>query len=192
MGKWFIYLLKDPRTAAVRYVGKTTNPKARLKTHIQQAKKCFSDCYKDKWLRSLLALSLRPVMEVIEEGHGEGWQAAEQKWIAHYKALAKLTNGTDGGDGGNGAVWSDEARARLSKALTGLKRSPEGRASIAAANRRRKWTAEQRIAIGTANRKRWLGARHTPATRAKMTASGKANWSKRRAVRYVGQGRLFE
>lgn len=190
--RWFIYVLKDPRTDAVRYVGYTNNLKARFKTHIQHARRCLHDCYKDRWVRALLALNMSPVMKVIEEGEGDGWQDAERRWIAYYKERAKLTNGTIGGEGGLGAVWSDEAKARLSKILTGRKRSPEGRASIARANKRRGWTSEQRASIANANRRRWTGASHTAATRARMATSGKARWSRIKAARNSNQRRLFE
>ena len=34
---WYIYALADPRTGAIRYVGKTTGIKGRLAQHISEA-----------------------------------------------------------------------------------------------------------------------------------------------------------
>ena len=36
--KHYIYVLKDPKTGDVRYVGQTTNTKSRLANHLYKAK----------------------------------------------------------------------------------------------------------------------------------------------------------
>ena len=95
-----IYVLKDPRTLEVRYVGKSKDPKSRLADHL-----CPSNlrgvCHRASWIRYLLARNLRPVLEVVETCSDFIWEAREVYWIKHYKELgARLTNTTDGGEGG--------------------------------------------------------------------------------------------
>ena len=58
----------------------------------------------------------------------------EKLLIACFKDIGiKLTNMTDGGEGGSGRVWSDELKAKVSKSLTGIKRSAETKNKISAA-----------------------------------------------------------
>lgn len=57
-GTWFVYLLRDPRTSEVRYVGITRNPPQRHDAH----SKGQSSPAIRAWVN---ALSRPPVMEVI-------------------------------------------------------------------------------------------------------------------------------
>jgi hypothetical protein len=124
--EWIIYLLKDPRTRQVRYVGWTSKtPARRLNTHIQAAI-CKPTTHKAKWVLSLLSIGIRPEIEVIECGLGDGWAQAEMKWIAFYREKgAKLTNATDGGEGVLGYSPTPETRRLISEAGKGRKRSAE-------------------------------------------------------------------
>jgi hypothetical protein len=52
-------------------------------------------------------------MVVVEEGVGDGWEDAERRWIASYRAQGMpLTNITDGGEGTSGWTVPVEDRAR--------------------------------------------------------------------------------
>jgi len=77
----FVYLLGDPRTMQVRYVGCTTNVAERFRGHLkgQSARKVKA------WVAELVSLGLKPSMRVIQEC-GRWWsgRASEQKWIAHF------------------------------------------------------------------------------------------------------------
>lgn len=98
--KQFIYILKDPLTNEVRYVGKTNNPENRLKRHMSNYQLVESWTSKNKWLIYLKKQNLVPIMEVIDTGTKENINLLEIKWIAHYTSIGcKLTNGTIGGDG---------------------------------------------------------------------------------------------
>jgi hypothetical protein len=60
-----IYILRDPRTGAIRYVGRTTKPAAqRLEEHIAETKR-GSRTPVHRWFRRLLQIGLRPRFEVI-------------------------------------------------------------------------------------------------------------------------------
>jgi hypothetical protein len=124
---WIIYTLKCPRTMAVRYVGWTCHtPEYRLCAHMREALNKPPKTYKQRWLFSLISIGLRPIAEAVESGAGDGWQDAERRWIAHYRAQgARLTNGTDGGEGVIGWGTPEERSAIAKNATAGL--SPEAR-----------------------------------------------------------------
>jgi hypothetical protein len=56
-----VYHLVDPRDRAVRYVGKTGNPKSRLSAHIQEARE-RQNTAKKQWIAELLAAGLEPLL----------------------------------------------------------------------------------------------------------------------------------
>src|SRR5665213_2683849 len=89
----FVYILKHPITGEIRYVGCTTDPEKRLRSHISC---CRNRSYeKEIWIADLLDKGLRPVMEVIECTDQPG--ARERFWILHYRrAGALLLNRNDG------------------------------------------------------------------------------------------------
>lgn len=109
-----IYLLRDPRDGAVRYVGKTiTSLRRRLSGHISRAKK--PQHHSQRWIAGLLGLGFTPIIELIEIA-AQDWQDRERFWIAHYRgAGARLTNLSDGGETPTGIVITDATRDRMSK-----------------------------------------------------------------------------
>jgi|SRR6185503_3260124 len=76
-----IYVLIDPRTSEIRYVGQSKNPKKRLRTHRYQ---CYSKI--TPWLRELEQAGIRPRLEVIANArdrvHGE---QVEHHWIRYFR-----------------------------------------------------------------------------------------------------------
>jgi hypothetical protein len=121
----FIYALVDPRNNAVRYVGKSNEPKARFFIHMHY--EC-SNGHKQNWLNQLKRLGLLPVMEIIEEC-GEDWADRERYWISYHRRTgAKLTNLTDGGEGLVGYSHSPEIRERISAGMRKALEDPETRA----------------------------------------------------------------
>lgn len=97
-----IYVLTDPRTDAVRYVGVSCNPHGRFLKHMKEARHGVKT-HKCDWIRELLALNLKPSQVIIEEDL-ETYELAytrEQHWFDHYIAEgADLTNHPDHiGDG---------------------------------------------------------------------------------------------
>lgn len=112
-----IYVLKDPRTGQVRYVGKTINAlKSRLMEHIREAFDITGNSFaskKCKWIRALYENGNLPSMEQIDYCT-TGWQEKERHWIAFYRQeYPDLTNVLDGGEG---APYGNMlARARIAK-----------------------------------------------------------------------------
>ena len=97
---WTIYILKDPRTLEIRYVGKTVlHIDKRLQEHVAEAQKS-QKTYKQRGIFSLLRIGLFPLIEAIETGAGNNWAEAECRWLAFHRANgARLWNATDGGEG---------------------------------------------------------------------------------------------
>jgi hypothetical protein len=98
--KQYIYILKDPLTNIVKYVGKSNNPEERLRKHLSDYSLVESWTSKNKWLLNLVNNNLKPILEVIDECDDSNVDEFEIKWISHYRSLGlELTNMTNGGDG---------------------------------------------------------------------------------------------
>jgi len=93
----FIYTLIDPRNGQVKYVGKTVDPKDRLRRHIairldQPMTKC------KQWIAQLLASGLRPLMSVIDTCKTSDWESVEKMYIKKFRdSGVDITNIADGG-----------------------------------------------------------------------------------------------
>jgi hypothetical protein len=108
----YIYILKDPISNEIRYVGKSNNPENRLKRHLNSNSLLESWTSKNKWLLNLKKKGLSPIMEVIDYTELGNINELEIKWIKHYRDLGlKLTNSTDGGDG---VDWTGKKHTLLS------------------------------------------------------------------------------
>src|SRR5689334_22004216 len=127
--KFLIYGLVDPRTDAVRYIGKSCSGISRPKVH-SMSSSLQQRGHKVNWVRSLVALNLKPTIRVLEEFSAVAdLNDAECFWIAQGRGLGwPLTNLTKGGEGTTGCIVSAETRAKLAAAMT-----PEIRAKFAAA-----------------------------------------------------------
>lgn len=122
----FIYVLLDPITKEVRYVGKTTNPARRMCAHRCP---CRATYHTLCWLKSLRKYGLDPVMDIVEVIPPDGnWADREKFWIAAYrKAGANLTNLTIGGEGVPGNKQSPET---VAKRIANIRANPDARSFI--------------------------------------------------------------
>jgi hypothetical protein len=85
----FIYILKDPSDSTPCYVGRTTDPEARLEAHSTT----LTNSLKERWVYSLKQRGLRPEMEIIETVYGAEADARERWWISQYMSKGyKLVN----------------------------------------------------------------------------------------------------
>lgn len=124
MRKIFIYCLKDPIINDIRYIGKTTNMKKRLRSHINRSKD--NKYHSAIWINSVIKKGLIPKIELIEECNENNWQERERYWIKYYSDLFDLTNHLEGGEGGatygrTGIPWSKQQYVNNKKARFGLK-----------------------------------------------------------------------
>lgn len=108
----YIYKLSDPRNASMCYIGNTNNPKRRLNDHIGQ--RFSDDCKKNLWIRELIGLRLRPVMDVLCVVNEDNRFIVEENMIKHYRQFNTLMNSTEGGAGANGfKLNSDQLATRV-------------------------------------------------------------------------------
>ncbi len=136
----YIYVLLDPFTEEIRYVGKSIRPMERLANHCNEK----SVTWRTNWIRSVLATGRRPLLRILEIlDRDDDWRAAECRWIAHLKEQgARLTNCTSGGDGVSGLPA--EIRAKMALTWTGRKHRPETLAKLSIASRGRKHSEASR------------------------------------------------
>lgn len=64
MNKHHIYHLVDPNTRAVRYIGKSTNPRSRLRAHIAESR-AEQNTAKKLWIANLIAAGQCPVLVIV-------------------------------------------------------------------------------------------------------------------------------
>lgn len=186
-----IYVLVDPRTRRVRYVGQTTRPAQRAAQHRTPSGTPGNEPLA-KWKRKLGALGLRPLfVPVLSCATVDELDHAEVAWIRFFRAqTSELLNCDDGGQesrkGMTGkrhtAEWkarmsgrvppnkggkaSDETRARMSAAKRGRRLPPETIRRMTEARLGHTTSAETRAKIAAAHK----GLTHSTATRAKLSA----------------------
>ena len=97
----YIYGLRCPIANEIRYIGKSSNPRKRLKAHCGSAVRHEYDHHTARWLRKLIEDGFLPELVILEMvGAGADWRLAERGWIAKGDALGwHLTNSTLGGEG---------------------------------------------------------------------------------------------
>lgn len=109
-----IYALRDPRTGALRYIGKANCARRRFVTHQRDAHRRNTPVY--AWWRDLLAEGCSPVLEILDNTVTEAtWAAQERELIATYRLVYDLLNVAPGG---NAPHCPHEVRAR--NALTAV------------------------------------------------------------------------
>ena len=120
----YIYILKDPISNDIRYVGKAVDTKKRFNKHLRDSK--VKTYHSAVWIKSLLNKGLKPIMEVIEEANESNWEEREKYWIDFYKTKFDLTNINEGGGFGGvtygfkGKTHSKESIDKMKKARTGV------------------------------------------------------------------------
>lgn len=169
-----IYILRDPHTNSIRYVGQTVRGlKDRFLEHINNSKKHKENTYKAKWIKKLLRNNLYPKIELLKTYNtADECNKAEIYYIDLFKKMGcKLTNITLGGANGlngfRGHVFTDEHRRNLSKALMGRKNPMYGKKQSAETIRKRMLktiTPERNKRIGDAHR----GMKRTEQAKANM------------------------
>ena len=89
----YIYLLSDPRTDIVYYVGRTENPRRRLASHIHDAKFGVGFSARKAWVLSLLNDGVQPIMTVVAQVTPAVAGDIELNWIeVLHRNCCPLTN----------------------------------------------------------------------------------------------------
>ena len=91
----YVYALVDPRTDAIRYVGKShQRDKSRLREHIKSP----TNAYTEEWIGELLAAGRTPIMRILEDCDTNTVFEREAFWIRHLlERGCKLLNVQSGG-----------------------------------------------------------------------------------------------
>ena len=125
--KTFIYILKNPDTQEIRYVGKTINVKRRYYQHTNLKIQQKAKTHVSNWLLSLLENNKKPIIEIVEE-IDINWEEREIYWISFYKQQGyKLCNIAEGGKGCLGYIPSEEHRKKQSISMKGKNNWMKGR-----------------------------------------------------------------
>lgn len=86
----FIYILEDPQSNTIHYVGKTIQPKTRLNGHIGSAK--YQRTLVEKWIYSLALKGQVPTMRIVEECSEDVINEKEKYWIDFLSESNTLLN----------------------------------------------------------------------------------------------------
>ena len=181
--KYKLYVLVDPNTRKIRYVGQTVQSvRARLNQHIwHTTSPSQRKLHVNYWIKQLLDAGQKPLLrlvclrETVEE-----MDAAESAAIAKLRAKGyKLCNITFGGDGH--FLMSEETKEKISQAqrgennhFFGKKHTEETKELIRQAGLGRACSPETRAKLSTTftgpSSPNW-GRKHTSETRAKLLAA---------------------
>lgn len=116
----FIYILRNPITNEIKYVGQTKDINRRLRDHIktsQNKESTHYKTYKSTWIRSLIKQNVDPVLEVIETCESlEQSNIRERYWIDKLSQDGeKLTNSQTN----DVTEFSDLTKEKMSNAKKG-------------------------------------------------------------------------
>jgi len=124
-----IYVLIDPETIEVRYVGMSSRGLTRIKEHLFYGRKYRKHLHKYCWVNSLYSRGKTPIVRILQQWECIDYKdmcRAEKYWISYFRAIGSpLTNLTDGGEGTLGIKVSKETRKKISIANKGRKHTPE-------------------------------------------------------------------
>ncbi len=161
-----IYVLIDPLTEEVRYVGWTTKPLyTRLRWHLN----CKGGVQRTRWIESLVERGLRPRIQVVQPVVQGMWGIAERYWIAYFRSIGcPLTNGTLGGEGSAGHHVGTQTRAKIGSYHRGKVISAEHKAIVSAATTLRweRWRADGRFTSEETRKKISTAKKGVPLTEA--------------------------
>lgn len=172
----FIYVLKEPLTGEIRYVGKANNPKRRFCRHIRETS--LQETHIGRWIRRLVISGRKPGLEILDEVPVSQWEFWEREYIRVFRSLGmKLTNISDGGNQGPcfrgedhpnfGTKQNPEDVERRIKKIRGRKQTEEARRNTSLSRIGMVFTAEHRANIGRVQ----IGRKASEETRAKMRSS---------------------
>ncbi len=117
-----LYSLIDPRNNTIAYIGYTKRPEQRFNEHLKKAitSKAEKNTYKSKWIRKLYEENKKPIYKVLLRTNSiEEVKLLEIDYIAYYKQIYKLKNGTKGGDGTTGYIFSLKDKKNMSLMRSG-------------------------------------------------------------------------
>lgn len=147
-----IYVLKEPDTLIIRYVGMTSKTlKQRLRKHLDNALYTKHNPHLCNWILKYYKKGQLPIIEIIEKCDKKIWQEREKYWINYYN---NLLNSTEGGEGSFGFKHSKKSIEKIRNMKLGIRQSKKTRLRRSVSLKGRIITKEHRIKIGNSNRGR--------------------------------------
>lgn len=117
----YIYGLVENKKNILKYVGKTTDIKRRIRRHITE--RFLHDSHKDRWIKKLINNNETIDIIILDEVPKSDWQYWEKFYISYYKYIGcELTNSTNGGDqppSTKGRKHTEESKLKMSKTKKG-------------------------------------------------------------------------
>jgi group I intron endonuclease len=145
-----IYVLKEPDTLKVRYVGITSKTlKQRLRKHLDNIFYTKHNLHLCNWFLKYYNNNQLPIIELIEECSKENWQEREKYWITQFN---DLLNSTEGGEGIFGFHHSKETVEKIRKIKTGILQSEKTKFKRSKSLKGRIITQKHRDKIGNSNK----------------------------------------
>jgi hypothetical protein len=111
-----IYILRDPRDMAVRYVGQTADEETRRKHH--ERNRFQGNIQKSEWGWDLSKAGLVPLFEVIEQCPIMEMNSRERHWVIHFSRLGcRLLNRPVGAIKRTDLINSDDIHGCMAEIL---------------------------------------------------------------------------
>lgn len=179
-----IYVLCDPNTDEIRYVGQTVSKlKYRLTGHVCASRQPSS--YVQCWIKSVG----KPKIQALMVAEGRLANDVERAVIKRFRERGyRLVNTEEGGRSGLQRRLTEEQRRKFSARMMGHFTSEETKRKISEAHKGKVVRAETREKLRLAN----LGKKHSEETKAKMVVSRtgkKASPETLERLRIVNTGR---
>jgi predicted GIY-YIG superfamily endonuclease len=106
-----IYTLSCPFDGTPKYIGLSSRPQTRLRSHITASK---DSGLKNEWIRSLLRKKKKPKLEIIETVEKDDASSSEKFFIEYFKFLGfRLFNQTKGGEGLGCYLTEDQKKEKI-------------------------------------------------------------------------------
>lgn len=118
----YIYVLKDPITLEIKYVGQTNDVNRRYRDHLRRSLRDDDtdyDTYKSRWIRKIINNGDKPILEIIDECNSYIESNEKEKyWILYFfENGVSLTNSYSS----DVTEHSDETRRKISSSKKGKK-----------------------------------------------------------------------
>ena len=176
----FIYGLECPLTKQIKYVGKSNNPKNRIKQHLYECRTSRTvNQYKDKWFKHLMENNLNPVLVILDEVPIDEWGYWESWWLEVCRGWGfDMVNLLQGGDGCS--KHHPETIEKIRKSQSGKNNAMYGKKSKGHTGRVFSEEHKKKLSESKKNNKVWLGKKHSEETKRKMSEAkkGKPTWNK--------------
>lgn len=192
-----IYALCEPGTRTIRYIGKTAdkNPIWRFNRHLKHSVRLIT--HLGRWLRTVISEGKIPNFVLLSTVPFSDGGNEERRFIHYARMLGfRLTNATDGGDGASprntnklghteSSATCEKKRKRMlgNSHLLGHKHSDETKRKQSASLMGRIMSPETIKRMSAARTEYWALRLATPEGRAEDSASKKAGWARKKAVK---------